>query len=91
MDTGSEAPKVYTPAGEIEVSSGFLRAGVRHLEYRHWRMEPSTGLTLVLLHEGLGSVAMWKDFPERLAAHTGCSVFAYSRAGYGRSSVSGFR
>jgi len=41
--------------------------------------------TIVLLHEGLGSVALWKDFPERLRDATGCAVFAYSRYGYGRS------
>jgi pimeloyl-ACP methyl ester carboxylesterase len=41
---------------------------------------------LVLLHEGLGSVSMWRDFPDRLAAATGAPVFLYSRAGYGRSS-----
>jgi pimeloyl-ACP methyl ester carboxylesterase len=41
--------------------------------------------TIVLLHEGLGSVAMWKDFPDRLRERTGCTVFAYSRYGYGRS------
>lgn len=62
-------------------------AGSR-LEYRLW--EPGAAgarrPTLVLLHEGLGSVAMWKDFPLRLARHTGCPVFAYSRAGYGSSS-----
>ncbi len=40
---------------------------------------------LVLLHEGLGCVAMWKDFPHELAAATGLDVFAYSRQGYGRS------
>jgi len=39
----------------------------------------------VLLHEGLGSVGLWKSFPETLAEQTGCCVFAYSRAGYGRS------
>jgi len=39
----------------------------------------------VLLHEGLGCVALWRDFPERLAAATGHPVFAYSRAGYGGS------
>jgi pimeloyl-ACP methyl ester carboxylesterase len=39
----------------------------------------------VLLHEGLGSVALWRDFPGRLAEATGCGVFAYSRFGYGRS------
>jgi len=40
---------------------------------------------LVFLHEGLGSVAMWRDFPERLAAATGCGALVYSRYGYGRS------
>ena len=38
-----------------------------------------------MLHEGLGCVALWRDFPARLAAATGWGVFAYSRAGYGRS------
>jgi pimeloyl-ACP methyl ester carboxylesterase len=40
----------------------------------------------VMLHEGLGSAALWNDFPARLAAATGTTVFAYSRAGYGASS-----
>ncbi len=46
---------------------------------------PGDAPTIVLLHEGLGSVAMWRDFPARLAAATGFGVFAWSRAGYGRS------
>ena len=46
---------------------------------------PAEAPTLVLLHEGLGCVALWRDVPERLAAATGCGVFAYSRFGYGRS------
>ena len=41
---------------------------------------------LVLLHEGLGSVATWKDFPDVLAMSTGHPVLVYSRYGYGRSS-----
>jgi len=41
--------------------------------------------TLLMLHEGLGSVAMWRDFPQKLAAATACSVLAYSRLGYGAS------
>lgn len=40
---------------------------------------------LVLLHEGLGSVSLWRDFPEKLARRTGARVLAYSRRGYGRS------
>ncbi len=43
------------------------------------------GPTLVLLHEGLGCVALWKDFPAALAARSGLAVFTYSRAGYGAS------
>ncbi|MGB0750284.1 MAG: alpha/beta fold hydrolase [Magnetospiraceae bacterium] len=41
--------------------------------------------TLVLLHEGLGSVAMWRNFPAQLAMATGCAVLIYSRRGYGGS------
>ncbi len=40
---------------------------------------------MVVLHEGLGCVTMWRDFPERLAAATGCGVLVYSRQGYGKS------
>ena len=40
---------------------------------------------LVLLHEGLGSVRLWKDFPARLARATGRRVVSYSRYGYGAS------
>jgi pimeloyl-ACP methyl ester carboxylesterase len=46
---------------------------------------PEAAPTLVLLHEGLGCVAMWRDFPRKLAARTGCGVLAYSRPGYGES------
>lgn len=41
--------------------------------------------TLVMLHEGLGSVALWKDFPAQLADATGCGVLVYSRYGHGSS------
>ncbi len=45
----------------------------------------SADATIVMLHEGLGSVAMWKDFPERVAKATGCGVLVYSRYGHGKS------
>jgi pimeloyl-ACP methyl ester carboxylesterase len=41
--------------------------------------------TIVMLHEGLGSVATWRDFPAQLAAVSGGNVLLYSRRGYGRS------
>ncbi len=47
---------------------------------------PGATPTLVLLHEGLGSVELWRGFPATLAQTTGYGVFAYDRRGYGRSS-----
>jgi pimeloyl-ACP methyl ester carboxylesterase len=46
---------------------------------------PDRAPSLVLLHEGLGSVAMWKEFPQNLAERTGYGVLVYSRPGYGQS------
>jgi pimeloyl-ACP methyl ester carboxylesterase len=43
--------------------------------------------TLVFLHEGLGSVSMWRDFPRKAAQATGCAAVVYSRYGYGNSDV----
>lgn len=40
---------------------------------------------IVFLHEGLGSISMWRDFPQKMADATGCEAVVYSRAGYGRS------
>src|SRR5882762_6848520 len=48
--------------------------------------EPSEAPTIVMMHEGLGSVSTWRDFPERLAKATRSGVFLFSRIGYGRSS-----
>ncbi|MBZ5689427.1 MAG: alpha/beta hydrolase [Acidobacteriia bacterium] len=42
---------------------------------------------LVFLHEGLGSVSHWKDFPARVADATGCPVTVYSRYGSGKSDL----
>ena len=64
---------------------GFVAAGGRRLEYRCWGEAPRDGCALVLLHEGLGCVSLWRDFPEALNAATGLPVLAYSRAGYGFS------
>ena len=50
-----------------------------------WAGDAQAERTLVLLHEGLGSVAMWKDFPAQLAAATASRVLVYSRPGYGQS------
>src|SRR6266699_3023180 len=67
-------------------SSGFLRIGASDLEYRMIGPAPDDAPTIVMLHEGLGSAALWGDFPDMLQAATGAGVFVYSRAGYGASS-----
>jgi len=41
--------------------------------------------TIVFLHEGLGSVSLWRDFPARVRIASGCGTLVYSRWGYGRS------
>jgi pimeloyl-ACP methyl ester carboxylesterase len=70
----------------ILLPTGFLTVGSSELEYRMIGPSPDEAPTIVMLHEGLGSAALWGDFPERLQAATGAGVFVYSRAGYGASS-----
>jgi pimeloyl-ACP methyl ester carboxylesterase len=67
--------------------SGTLAVREGTLETAWWGPGPSEAPTLVLLHEGLGCVELWRDVPEHLAAATGWGVFAYSRFGYGRSDL----
>jgi pimeloyl-ACP methyl ester carboxylesterase len=57
----------------------------RHLEYRWIGPRPDDAPSIVFLHEGLGCLGMWRDFPERLASATGCGALVYSRMGYGAS------
>ena len=69
----------------------FLKAGGHRLEYQihlpgdrdeaHAASRP----TLVFLHEGLGSVALWKQFPREVAKAANCPALVYSRLGYGKS------
>jgi pimeloyl-ACP methyl ester carboxylesterase len=66
--------------------SGFLTLNTQRLEYRMIGPRPDAAPTIVMLHEGLGSVGLWNDFPDRLQKATGLGVFVYSRAGYGQSS-----
>jgi pimeloyl-ACP methyl ester carboxylesterase len=65
--------------------TGLLRIGSADLEYRMIGPAPDEAPTIVMLHEGLGSMGLWGDFPDRLQAATGLGVLVYSRAGYGAS------
>ncbi len=63
--------------------------GDRRLRVRRLSPAQSDGLdrtTLVFLHEGLGCIEMWRDFPQRLCDATRCPAIVYDRTGYGRSS-----
>jgi pimeloyl-ACP methyl ester carboxylesterase len=64
----------------------FVDVGAARLEVERIDVGRRDAPTIVMLHEGLGSVAMWKDFPHRVAHAVNRDVLAYSRAGYGRSS-----
>jgi pimeloyl-ACP methyl ester carboxylesterase len=64
---------------------GFLEVAGHRLQVR-FIDGPADRPVLILLHEGLGSVSQWRDFPDLLASATGCAVLVWSRAGYGASS-----
>lgn len=65
--------------------SGRMDVNGKELEYGIWGPAPQDAPTIVMLHEGLGCLAMWRDFPAEISAATGFGVLAYSRAGYGQS------
>jgi pimeloyl-ACP methyl ester carboxylesterase len=63
----------------------FVTVREQRLEYALIAARDAAAPTVILLHEGLGSLALWRDFPARLAEATGASVLVYSRLGYGKS------
>jgi pimeloyl-ACP methyl ester carboxylesterase len=69
----------------IEGALGEVVGDGKRLEAVAYGPPPEKAPTIVMLHEGLGCVALWRDFPLKLVAATGWGVFAYSRAGYGSS------
>lgn len=64
-----------------------ITAGGRRIEAQFIQGACAQAPVLVFLHEGLGSIGMWKRFPEELSARTGCSALIYSRYGNGFSDV----
>jgi pimeloyl-ACP methyl ester carboxylesterase len=59
--------------------------GKVRIEYQLLGSADASKPLIVFLHEGLGSVAMWKEFPQQLCAATDCRGLVYSRPGYGKS------
>ena len=80
------APAIVKPGGIQGTTSNFVTPGSIRLEYLDIPASRPGRPELLLLHEGLGAVSMWRDFPAALASATGCRTLAYSRRGFGRSS-----
>lgn len=77
---------------EVGGDARSLKVLGRRLEYRWIGPGPGEAPTIVFLHEALGSVSTWRDFPARLAKDSGCSALVYSRTGHGGSgALSGLR
>lgn len=74
------------PAQFVEIAWRGARVRIEHQRIAPQRASASAGAPLlVFLHEGLGSLAMWRDFPQQLCDALGWPGLVYSRPGYGRS------
>lgn len=80
-DTTAEAGA----ARAVAAQDHWIDAGGVRLFARAWTPAATAGAPVVLQHDSLGSVELWRSFPERLAAVTGRRVIAYDRHGFGRS------
>jgi pimeloyl-ACP methyl ester carboxylesterase len=72
------SPILESKVGEVLVDG-------KRLETLWIEPRDASAPTIVMLHEGLGSIVLWKDFPHKLATSTGCGVLVYSRYGHGGS------
>ncbi|MEM7343472.1 MAG: alpha/beta hydrolase [Chloroflexota bacterium] len=66
-------------------SNEHLIVNGKRLEVAWHGPSPDEAPTILFLHEGLGCVSLWRDFPARVAEATGCGALVYSRLGYGGS------
>ncbi len=71
---------------EKQKVKSFLKIKDKYIEFISFGDFSDGKPTLILLHEGLGSVSMWKEIPELIFRHTKLNVMVYSRFGYGESS-----
>jgi lipoate---protein ligase len=79
------SPLDFREAVEAALRQISLRAAGRELR-GHWRgAPPGEAPTLVFLHDALGSVRLWRDFPDQLVRATGCGALVYDRWGSGDS------
>ena len=69
----------------VDSTTGCINAGGKSLEFACYGPSPKQASTIIMLHEGLGCVSLWRDIPRVIAEETNLGVFVYSRAGYGQS------
>ena len=87
------APWGPDPPGMLEIGRAMNRAGEDHVQVhgvrlavqRHAIGEGRAARTMVFLHDSLGCITTWRDFPQVLGKATGRDVLIYDRQGYGRS------
>jgi pimeloyl-ACP methyl ester carboxylesterase len=69
----------------LNTTDHWVQSADGRLFARSWAQQGAGSAPIVLLHDSLGSVELWREFPEQLAAATGRTVIAYDRLGYGKS------
>ncbi len=84
VNIGPQATLKPAPTMPASSSSEFISIRGRSLEYRRIAAAGDSP-TLVFLHEGLGSIGQWRDFPSRIAKATGLPGLVYARYGHGQS------
>jgi pimeloyl-ACP methyl ester carboxylesterase len=82
--SGAPVPAAPAPLRHVDIDWAGTRVGI---EYQWLAPERDGAPLMVFLHEGLGSVAMWKDFPAALCDALGWRGLVYSRVGYGGSKL----
>lgn len=88
--TNQETPAPAT----VSCTEGYVSHPEGKLFVQQWQLNnrsvtphtPANDIPIILMHDSLGSVGLWRDFPEQLCLKTGFSVLAYDRLGFGKSS-----
>ncbi|MGI9615293.1 MAG: alpha/beta fold hydrolase [Acidimicrobiales bacterium] len=88
MSDPSRTGKLTIDVADVELDTAGAAPDQLSIEYSWWgepASDPADQLVIVLLHEGLGSVAQWRNVPADVHDRTGLAVFAFNRWGYGAS------
>ena len=76
----------HPPPIDIAIDDHRIESDRGRLFARRWAPRlPASRVPIILLHDSLGSVELWRDFPAALSTHTARPVIAYDRLGFGRS------